>query len=189
MGGFLKKYIRYWNTIRYLKTIQFTARLKKISGPSNVNLLKNKSLQKLEVNWIPQACIKQSMFDKEMFCFLNKCQQVANRSDWNNSNWDKLWVYNLHYFDDLMAIDANKRIDWHHNYIQRWTEENLPFTGNGWEPFPTSLRIVNWIKWSLAGNTLNESWIYSLNLQARFLSKNTEKHLLGNHLFKNLEVY
>jgi hypothetical protein len=24
--------------------------------------------------------------------------------------------------------------------------------GVGWEPYPTSLRIVNWIKWPFSGN-------------------------------------
>jgi len=72
--------------------------------------------------------------------------------------------------------------------IQRWIDENEPGHGNGWEPYPTSLRIVNWIKWSLAGNHLEKDWLLSLSLQVRYLTKNLETHLLGNHLFANAKA-
>ena len=33
-------------------------------------------------------------------------------ADWNRPDWDKLWLYNLHYFDDLNAESAAERRDW-----------------------------------------------------------------------------
>jgi hypothetical protein len=36
--------------------------------------------------------------------------------------------------------------------LERWLAENPPTMGNGWEPYPTSLRIVNWVKWLQTGN-------------------------------------
>ena len=50
---------------------------------------------------------------------------------------------------------------------------------------PSSLRIVNWIKWSLAGNELSAEALQSLAIQVRYLRKRLEYHLLGNHLFAN----
>ena len=108
--------------------------------------------------------------------------------DWNSPRISKLWLYNLHYFDDLNAYDSISRSVWHNSLINRWIDENLPFKGNGWEPYPSSLRIVNWIKWSLNGNLLKEHWINSLEIQVRMLSVNMEKHLLGNHLFANAKA-
>ena len=74
------------------------------------------------------------------------------------------------------------------SYIANWIKENLPFHGIGWEPYPTSLRIVNWIKWSINGGVLSDQWLCSLEVQVRFLSKNIEYHLLGNHIFANAKA-
>jgi uncharacterized heparinase superfamily protein len=66
--------------------------------------------------------------------------------------------------------------------------ENPPVRGTGWEPYPTSLRIVNWIKWALAGNELPAECLHSLAVQARHLARRLELHLLGNHLFANAKA-
>lgn len=64
----------------------------------------------------------------------------------NDPGCDLLWRYNLHHFDDLNAVDSPTWAAWHDALLQRWVAENLPGVGPGWEPYPTSLRIVNWIK-------------------------------------------
>lgn len=108
--------------------------------------------------------------------------------DWDPPALPRLWRYNLHYFDDLNASDAADRSTLHRDLIDRWIDENPAPHGTGWEPYPTSLRIVNWIKWTLAGNELNASWRQSLSLQVAWLEKNIEWHLLGNHLFSNAKA-
>lgn len=120
--------------------------------------------------------------------FLGVEREVANAGDWNRSDWPKLWLYNAHYFDDLAANDASERVQWHRDLIQRWVAENPPGRGNGWEPYPSSLRIVNWIKWDLDGNALEPSAVQSLAAQARFLRRRLEIHLLGNHLWANAKA-
>ena len=47
---------------------------------------------------------------------------------------------------------------------------------------------MNWIKWSLAGHALAEAATHSLAIQARWLSRRLETHLLGNHLFANAKA-
>jgi hypothetical protein len=47
---------------------------------------------------------------------------------------------------------------------------------------------VNWIKWVLAGNALQPVWVESLAVQARWLRRHIEWHLLGNHLFVNAKA-
>ncbi|VFM99578.1 MAG: Uncharacterized conserved protein, heparinase superfamily, partial [Candidatus Kentron sp. G] len=108
--------------------------------------------------------------------------------DWEPADRDRLWRYNLHYFDDLNAADAGRRREWHRELLRDWVRDNPPATGTGWEPYPTSLRMVNWIKWTLTGNTLPAECLHSLAIQARWLSKRLERHLLGNHLLANAKA-
>ena len=122
------------------------------------------------------------------FRFLNVERRIATAQDWNRAEWPKLWLYNAHYFDDLVADGAAGRIDWHRALLALWVAENPPGSGNGWEPYPTSLRIVNWIKWALAGNALDADPLHSLAVQARWLRGRLEHHLLGNHLWANAKA-
>jgi len=120
--------------------------------------------------------------------FLNEDRSISGAGAWNAPGVKRLWLYNLHYFDDLNALDAVARQEWHAALIRRWIAENPPTQGNGWEPYPTSLRIVNWIKWALSGGVLPDEAVYSLAVQARHLERTIETHLLGNHLFANAKA-
>lgn len=128
------------------------------------------------------------MLSESRFILLNQEGEITGLESWNEPAKDRLWLYNLHYFDDLNAMDAKTRTVWHRKLITRWIAENPPTSGNGWEPYPLSLRIVNWIKWTLWGNEMEEVWQSSLAMQARFLRKRLEVHLLGNHLFANAKA-
>ena len=190
MGMFshLSKATLYWNTLRYLRPVQITGRLKHTLCKPKIRSDILGQQRAVVGIWQQPAQRGCRMVSSEEFCFLNEIHAVRNASDWNNPHWAKLWLYNLHYFDDLTAIDAEQRSNWHRALIQRWIEENPPGVGNGWEPYPTSLRIVNWIKWGLSGNELDEGWLNSLAVQARWLEQNLETHLLGNHLFANAKA-
>lgn len=122
------------------------------------------------------------------FIFLNHNDGLPQKGGWQTIGNSNLWRYNLHYFDDLTALNCEERIKWHRALISRWIEENIPREGIGWEPYPTSLRIVNWIKYALAGNNMNSDWIRSLAIQSRWLRKRLEWHLLGNHLLTNAKA-
>ncbi len=121
------------------------------------------------------------------FVFLNEPGGL-DEIGWDGPQREKLWRYNQHYFDDLNAIGAEQRYAWHAALIEDWIRHNPPGQGNGWEPYPLSLRIVNWIKWALAGGELPPAARHSLAVQARWLSKRLEIHLLGNHLFANAKA-
>jgi uncharacterized heparinase superfamily protein len=121
------------------------------------------------------------------FLFLSQ-PGTLDEIGWDGPQSEKLWRYNQHYFDDLNAESAVERTDWHLALIKDWVARNLPGKGTGWEPYPTSLRIVNWTKWALAGNQLPTDAVQSLALQARWLRRRVEWHLLGNHLFANAKA-
>lgn len=107
---------------------------------------------------------------------------------WDGPQREKLWRYNQHYFDDLNAQDAAERLPWHVALVTDWVAHNPPGPGNGWEPYPLSLRVVNWVKWALGGEALPVAAQQSLAVQVRWLTGRLEHHLLGNHLFANAKA-
>lgn len=187
MISIINKCFRYCNTIRYLKLIQIFARIKFIFPRSKIAQNKKNKKNQLLSAWVKSPKPKQSMISLNTFEFLNETHEISI-NDWSSSKFSKLWLYNLHYFDDLNSTGSEKRVEWHKSYINSWIKQNHPFQGIGWEPYPSSLRIVNWIKWSINENILKDDWMLSLEIQARFLFKNIEYHLLGNHIFANAKA-
>lgn len=137
--------------------------------------------------WRAPACREPSLVAPDEFLFLNELGSLSNVG-WDGSQREKLWRYNQHYFDDLNAVSGADRVAWHLELLEDWVRNNPPAVGTGWEPYPTSLRVVNWMKWALSDNDLSERCIQSLAVQIRWLSKRLEIHLLGNHLFANAKA-
>jgi uncharacterized heparinase superfamily protein len=123
------------------------------------------------------------------FTFLNESYACKSYSDWNAPSRDKLWLYNLHYFDDLRRGDHAQYVLDHNQLMHRWIRENPIGHGNGWEPYPSSLRIVNWVRWALDHPAeFDQELASSLVIQSQFLSQQIEYHLLGNHLLANAKA-
>lgn len=180
------KLSRYFHTLRYLRPGQVFGRFwfrlySPRPDPGPPPLLR--SLAALPVVWSARP---PRMTGPESFFFLHEEGNLS--TGWDSPEKSKLWRYNLHYFDDLCCNDAAERQQWHRALINRWVGENPPGFGSGWEPYPLSVRIVNWIKWSLTGNSLEMVWIHSLAMQVRYLAKRLEYHLLGNHLLANAKA-
>ncbi|MBI5141397.1 MAG: alginate lyase family protein [Nitrospirae bacterium] len=179
---------RYLHTLRYLRPVQFYGRAWfKLSKP-RIDFAEAPALRTMSGNWVPPARRRPSLLEPLSFRFLNSEHELTDASFWDNPALEKLWRYNLHYFDDLNAEDAESRIDWHRELMPRWVLENPPAKGTGWEPYPVSMRVVNWIKWALSGNNLAPDCLHSLAVQARWLSRRMEIHLLGNHLLTNAKA-
>jgi uncharacterized heparinase superfamily protein len=179
--------VRFINTVRYLRPVQVWGRLWFRLYRPRPQLSPPPPIRKAESRWHPCARAS-SMRGADEFHFLGETRRIATAADWNHPNWPKLWLYNAHYFDDLTAQDAASRVSWHEHLITRWIAENPPGQGNGWEPYPDSLRIVNWIKWERAGNRSSDEARHSLAVQTRWLRKKLEIHLLGNHLWANAKA-
>lgn len=185
----LDELIRYWHTLRHLKPVQFYGRLWfRLYRPRVDSLAAAPALRLAQGFWQAPVARVPSMLGLWHFRFLNHEHSLPAQGGWNDAGQDKLWLYNLHYFDDLNARDADQRAVWHQALLRRWLLENPPTYGNGWEPYPTSLRIVNWVKWLLAGNTAPVGMAESLATQVRWLTQRLEWHLLGNHLFANAKA-
>ena len=181
-------FLRIYHTVRLLQKKQILARIlsrlpRSIPGKGSATKLRAR-----KDTWTLPLVKPQSMQGPLTFRFLNKTHTIKVPADWNQPDWDALWVYNLHYFDDLNGVNANLRRDWHLALVRKWIAENDPGKGMGWDPYPTSLRIVNWIKWLMREKLVPEDIIPSLVLQTRWLRKKLEYHLLGNHLFANAKA-
>lgn len=177
----------FWRTVRHLKFVQLYYRIwfnfyKPVVSLSHLPISK-------DFNGLTTATAKKqvSLIGPSEWLFLNKRGKL-NEVGWQNTSRSKLWRYNQHYFDDLNAIGSNSRFQWHFELIDRWIKENPPFFGHGWEPYPTSIRVINWIKWAAEGGAISKSANESLAKQVRWLRRRLEWHLLGNHLFMNAKA-
>lgn len=187
-GSIFRTFSRFVHTIRYLQWRQIFFRVLYLCYrprlPRDARLSKREPVREL----LEPRYRSASMTAPDTFVYLNKAGRLTTAEDWNNPRYEKLWLYNLHYFDDLNAYDADSRVAWHRALIARWVAENPPTRGNGWEPYPTSLRVVNWIKWDLRTKGLDDAATESLALQVRWLRRRLEYHLLGNHLLANAKA-
>ncbi|TDF35070.1 alginate lyase family protein [Alteromonadaceae bacterium M269] len=184
----MRKLSLYFHTLKYLKLTQLYYRvLKRFSHPK----IRAVSSEKASTHgaWQEQELYLQKFISTSEVKFLNHSGFVNKAGDWNNPNEEKLWLYNLHYFDDLVSFGSDTRKDLQQHWINRWIDENpVAKGGNGWEAYTLSLRIVNWVKFSLVNSVEDNKILNSLALQADFLSQDLEKHLLGNHYFVNLKA-
>jgi uncharacterized heparinase superfamily protein len=176
---------RYYHTLRHLRPVQFYGRVAHRLRRPTPDLRAAPPLRTAARPFPLPPFRRPSLLGPARFDFLNVARDIEDAAGWNAPAADKLWLYNLHYFDDLNAEGRDGREAWHRALIARWIAENPPGHGNGWEPYPVSLRLANWTRWALAGHALPPAAAHSLAVQARYLTQRFEYHLLGNHLWVN----
>jgi uncharacterized heparinase superfamily protein len=174
-------------TLKYLRWEQFWFRLIYRFNKPNAPLVIIHSSE-CSWSWSGPAIYNQSIFDDSSVRFLSRDGMVKSIHSWNDPTKEKLWLYNLHYFDDLNANNYSARELLHVEFINKWINENPACNGNGWEPYPLSLRLVNWVKWFSRKNNFKQKYIASMLQQANALSQQLEYHILGNHLFANAKA-
>jgi uncharacterized heparinase superfamily protein len=124
------------------------------------------------------------------FTFLNETVTFDENITWPVPDKGRLWRYNLHYFDYINAKNALLS-EATGSLIKDWIRNNPPGTVDAWDPYPVSLRTVNWIKYlsrTDVNNADGGTIAGSLYSQMRFLERNIEYHILANHLFKNIKA-
>lgn len=184
----MRKLFLLFNTLRYLKWQQIYFRLvRRLIKPKVTESFQGPK-PKRSKTWEHLPLYGNKIDSQLETCFLNHTKKLDLPGDWNNESPSKLWVYNLHYFEDLLSDNAEEKHNFHLQLLKSWVDQNPVGYGNGWEPYPTSLRIVNIQKAWLGGLELDEKLFSSVFAQASFLSNDLEKHLLGNHYFVNLKA-
>ncbi len=170
-------FFTYFNTVRYLRFGQVYWRLVRRLLPQRIRRPKERTIRvRPGIHFAPLMSSRLSPGG----------EWARGEIDWRSNDKPKLWRYNLHYFDYLR--DKERSPDSRFKLIDQWIESNPPGTPDAWEPFPVSLRVVNWIKFFYSQDncaSIKPAWLESLYTQMLWLEKNVEYHLLGNHYFKN----
>lgn len=179
---------RYFHAVRHLRPGQIFWRLWYRVHQPRLNRSPAPKLRELAGEWQSPVRRPPFMSGPGRFTFLNTTRDISGAGHWDGLDVPRLWLYNLHYFDDLTADGAQARLAWHRDLIERWVADHPGPSGVGWEPYPLSRRVVNWIKWALEGNRLPEAAVDSLAVQVRYLTRRTEVHLYGNHLLANAKA-
>ena len=176
--------IRTLRTIKFLKPKQINYRLyyiirsrfRKLIGIKPILSKKSDSnLLKLQNS----IHIIDSYLGDSSFCFLNLSKRFEPKIDWNYATYGKLWTYNITYFD-FLSQNHKDSLFMIENFI-----DNIESIKDGLEPFPISLRGINWIKYLSYHKIKNQKIDNSLYAQYYILLDNLEYHLLGNHLLEN----
>ena len=111
--------------------------------------------------------------------------------DPTTEGWDAganaLWAYTLHYHGWLNHPEVGTELA--RATMLHWIDEHRH--GVGWEPYPTSLRVLHWLGWlQKHGAELQaferERILASLAAQLDHLATHVEVHIDGNHLWTNL---
>lgn len=184
----IQKIARYYHTLKYLKPIQIYGQcLNRLHKKSKISKnIKTPPLRKRTSSWVESGIIKKDKLHTklELECLHFK-EDISDKKVWCDENKTRLWLYHLHYFNYLTTSD---NID----LVLRWINENPKFKGPGWEPYPLSLRIVNWIKYLIKNDNMPDKTrttiLTSLAQQIHYLSRHIEIHILGNHVLANAKA-
>ena len=178
----------YVNTARYLRPIQIANRIYRLIASVRVCSISSEHMPcSTPVRMIDRfPCGKDPYGSDGKVQFLNATDNFF-LDKWDGYEQSMLWQYNLHYFDTLRCPAPEAT---HREKISSWIRHVEQGANIAWDPYPTSLRIVNWIYWHLrhsskGGAGLGELGLSSLRMQLDYLSRDVEWHLLGNHLFEN----
>jgi len=174
---------RYWETARHLRAEQIVNRLAR-------RLRRGVPAPPRGTWWLvdgapaPPAGKVEGSADGRRFTFLNQSLALEGKDRWRPAAASRLWQYHLHYFRYLWALPPARG----EALLADWRAEHLPGAAPGWEPYPTSLRVREWLEWLLAHPVQedNRGWLAaSLAHQAAVLDGQLEYHLGGNHLLEN----
>ena len=177
MAGDIK---RYFYTINYMKVSQLSQFFLKQIIKSSCKFTLNQFYPKLKRITLLINNSFNCRKSKPIKIFNEQVDLLAFR--WRYNNKTALWNYHLHYFDYLLQLKEMDGIA----LIDNWITHNPPKIAIAWDPYPISLRVVNWIKFIAKYNISDQAFYKSLYLQGYCLFKQREYHLLANHLFKNI---
>lgn len=185
----LKQVGSIWRTIRHLTIRQLVYQvLNRLRGrvrPGRVRLRLPNAAPTGYFLAVPDAD-KPVSWVAGTFRFLNQSAPMPV-IDWNYPSYGKLWTYNLNYFDFLnqwsdgsAGVDVLTGLGVIRDFIFRTN-----VLKDGLEPYPTSVRIINWVQF-LSRNQIQDPVINRhLYAQASLLRRRLEYHLAGNHLLEN----
>ncbi len=176
---------RYYQTVRTLRWQQISNRIRRRLLPPRVRVVSGAKLRVVE-NWLPPISKARHLTEDGRLTIFGVSRDAWTQALWRNGSVPALWLYHAHYCDDVASDEVTN--DEKQRLVSAWIEGNQTREGPGWDAYPISRRIVNWLKYYLQGGELNQDAIDSVATQVDYLSRNLEFHLLGNHLLANLKT-
>jgi uncharacterized heparinase superfamily protein len=135
---------------------------------------------------------KESM-QKGSFSFLNVVRETGWPPRWDREDLPKHWLFNLHYFDFIWALEFEDA----RFLVMDWIETcKLSRGRTGWDSYPISLRLMNLSAYFFSAHRdrteadapfRNMLW-ESIFLQAEWLGRHMETNVGGNHLIENVST-
>ena len=172
------------NTVKYLKPIQVYYQLwYRVKKKVKINRNYNKHYAKaLSLKWVDGVFNLSTYIGDSTFQFINIKHTFKQNIDWNYAEHKKLWTYNITYFDFLNqeTISKEQGLVLITDFIKNYNRLK-----DAREPYPTSLRIINWVKFISKHQISDPAILRTIKEDANRLSNNLEYHLLGNHLLEN----
>lgn len=185
----MKSLNRFYQTVRYLKWTQVIHQVYYRARPFVLKRvifgLRDVEIPPLHATTtsisFPYLTESEWMYD-HTFRFLNRDHSFGNQIDWNCIEHGKLWCYHLNYFQYLnqKGVDLESGFRWMRSFSNR-----LEHRTEGMEPYPTSLRTMQWVKFMIRYQHAPTDLVGSLYIQYQVLLQRLEYHLLGNHLLEN----
>lgn len=139
-------------------------------------------LRSVEASVVFPYMSKSELLSNLTFRFLNRTHNFEIEVDWNYSAYGKLWCYHLNYFQYLNQedMDLETGLRWMRSFSKEIWQR-----AEGMEPYPISLRSMQWIKFMMRHQRYPTDVLRSLYLQYQVLLRRLEVHLLGNHILEN----
>jgi len=136
----------------------------------------------------PRASALTRTVEGLRFRFLGSEEAMADAIDWGAQPRWQLWRMNLHYMEWLEDQPAEfaraAMVDW----IAGNPLECKGCWKDAWNAYALSLRVVVWMQSYARHGLHDETVLRSVYRQLRFLERNLETDLGGNHLVKNIKA-
>lgn len=180
------KFLLYFNTIRYLKLRQIFYQiwyrvLPRPNTPRNFDPQQAKRIGCVTLA-LESGIIARPSFSDNTFRFIGLEHHFSGEIDWDFRAHGRLWTYNLNYFDFLHQPGMTKETGL--KLMKSWINQIQPGSA-GMEPYPLSVRGINWIRFINLHGVDDQEIIQNLFFQYQKLMKRLEYHLMGNHLLEN----
>ena len=189
-GCIALNWLQYARPLRYLRPVQIYGlardRLLQLlpAGPTAIQDARvSARVQPPKVPFLSAPTSRQGT----TLTFLNHTVDCPGGIHWHDPAQTKLWRYNLHSMHYLHQPGTTRKAQ--RAWMYAWVRGNPDVQGEGWEPFPTSLRLVHWFKvwWTHGCSEQDAPFLASAYAQARHVRRWVEYHVQG-HLFENLKT-
>jgi len=182
---------RYYHTLKYLRLRQWLGRAWIRGWRPTPDLRPAPPQRTPHAHWDLPFWHPPTVLDDNgrrfLFCAAGETHSVTTgHGPWAAKGASALWHYHLNYFS--LSAETAMHSEACIARMRRWIADHPPGRGVAWDPYPCSLRIVNWLKVLMMGASLPPEVLQSLAVQGRWLRRRLEHHLLANHLLANAKA-